>query len=171
MFSFNPLRKQAASSIVCDRATGIRRWVGIIALSLLAAAVAMPDKAQAESVKIVRNDPGGSVEKRLREIAQLRSSGTRVEIRGQCTSACTMFLGLPNACVSRTSRLGFHGPQSQYYGISLPPDKFEYWSLVMADHYPGAIRSWFIKEARLITMGVTTISGAQAIRMGARACV
>lgn len=126
--------------------------------------------AEAKSVAVIRNDPGGNLENRLAMLGQYRASGTRVEIRGRCDSACTMFLGLPNTCVARSSRFGFHGPQSQYYGISLPPDEFEYWSMVMADHYPSSIRSWFLNEARQTTMGVITISGSQAIRMGARAC-
>lgn len=170
MLIFNPLRKQAASSFVCTLTSRIRQGAAVLALTVLAMGAGLPNPAHAQAVKIVRNDLGGSVENRLREIAQLRNSGTRVEIRGQCTSACTMFLGLPNACVARSSRLGFHGPQSQYYGVSLAPDQFEYWSRVMADHYPGVIRQWFMAEARQTTMGLITISGAQAITMGARAC-
>jgi len=141
-----------------------------VALALPMAGLALPKVALSQSVSVIRQDSGGSVETRLRQIAQLRKAGTRIEIRGQCQSACTMFLGLPNACVARSSRLGFHGPQSQYYGISLPPDDFEYWSRVMADHYPQDIRAWFMDEARQTTMGLITITGADAIKMGARAC-
>ena len=137
---------------------------------MLAGAFYVPEPVQAQSVTVVSRDLGGELGTRLIKIAQLRSAGTRVEIRGQCASACTMFLGLPNACVARSSRLGFHGPQSQYYGISLPPNEFEHWSHVMADHYPAPIRAWFLAEARQTPMGVITISGTQAIRMGARAC-
>lgn len=103
-------------------------------------------------------------------IKALRNEWRRVEIRGQCASACTMYLGLPNTCVTRASQLGFHGPQSQYYGISLRPDQFEYWSHVMASNYPAPIARWFLAEARETTMGLITISGAQAIKMGAQAC-
>jgi len=170
MFKSGHLRKRASMSCALSALRRIRRRATLCALALAAAGLTAPDPVQAQSVIIVRNDLGGSVENRLREIAQLQSAGTRVEIRGQCTSACTMFLGLPNACVTLSSRLGFHGPQSQYYGISLPPDDFEYWSRVMADHYPGTIRDWFMAEARQTTMGLITISGSDAIRMGARAC-
>lgn len=131
-------------------------------------AIAAPVTAQ--TALIVRVDLGGSLEERLSLITALRSDGRRVEIRGQCASACTLFLGLPNACVTRASQLGFHGPQSQYYGISLPPDQFEYWSRVMASNYPAPIARWFMAEARKTTMGLITISGAQAIQMGAHPC-
>ena len=170
MFNRINLRERALLSFALGVSRQVRRRAAVCILALAAAGLTMPDLAQAQSVTIVRNDQGGSVESRLREIARLRSAGTRVEIRGQCASACTMFLGLPNACVAQSSRLGFHGPQSQYYGISLPPEEFEYWSSVMADHYPGAIRAWFMAEARQTTMGLITISGSEAIRMGARAC-
>ena len=124
----------------------------------------------AQSVLIVRNDLGGSIEERLSRIEQLRALGTRVEIRGTCASACTMLLGLPNACVGQASRLGFHGPQSQYYGVSLPRAEFEYWSQVLAAHYPATISDWFMKTARNTTLSLITISGKQAIKMGARPC-
>lgn len=143
----------------------IRLQTVLVANLMLCAAPAV-----AQSALIVRNDLGGSVQERLMMIAQLRDAGRRVEIRGQCASACTMYLGLPNACVSRAAQLGFHGPQSQYYGISLPPDQFEYWSRVMASNYPSGIARWFMSQARDTTMGLITISGAQAIKMGAHAC-
>ena len=119
---------------------------------------------------IIHNDRGGNVEQRVHQIEQLRKAGTRVQIRGRCDSACTMFLGLPRACVARTARLGFHGPQSQYYGISLSPANFERWSRVMAGYYPPRLRSRFMAEWRQTTMGLHVITGAEAIRMGARAC-
>lgn len=139
-------------------------------LAALAVTCAIAAPVAAQTALIVRNDLGGSVEERLFMIAALRNEGRRVEIRGQCASACTMYLGLPNACVSRASQLGFHGPQSQYYGISLPPDEFEYWSRIMASNYPPPIAQWFMSQARETTMGLITISGAQAIKMGAQAC-
>jgi hypothetical protein len=120
--------------------------------------------------QIIRNDNGGNVEARVHQIAVLRQAGTRVEIRGRCASACTMLIGLPKACVARTARLEFHGPSSQYYGVSLSPHQFEYWSGVMAGYYPPRMRAWFMSTARQTTMGVITISGAQAARLGARAC-
>lgn len=159
MFIQTNLRRRAAALL----------WHWVIGCALSAGLV-LPQPAQAQTVNIIRDDPGGSVAQRLRMIAHLRAAGTQVEIRGQCDSACTMLLGLPNTCVARSSRLGFHGPQSQYYGISLPPDEFEYWSQVMADHYPKAIGTWFMRDVRQNTMSLITLSGSQAIRMGARPC-
>jgi hypothetical protein len=116
----------------------------------------------------VRNDRGGSVKDRVALIEQLRAAGTTVRILGRCDSSCTMFLKI--ACVAPRARLGFHGPQSQYYGISLTPEDFLYWSEVMANYYPAKIKSWFLREARHETLGLTIITGATAIKLGAKPC-
>jgi hypothetical protein len=156
MSVFSNLRQRARHYVACLGVPHLRLGVGLV----LALGCAQPLHAQA--TKIIRNDPGGPVTARLQEIARLRSTGIRIEIRGNCASACTLYLGLPNTCVALSSRLGFHGPQSQYYGVSLPPPEFEHWSRIMAGHYPGAMRAWFMDEVRQTTMGLVTISGAQA---------
>lgn len=118
----------------------------------------------------IRNDRGGPLVERVKAIERHRKAGTRIIIAGQCYSACTMYLGLPNTCVLRSSRLGFHGPQSQYYGISLPPEMFDHWSRIMAGHYPPQIRTWFMQSGRETTLGIIVLTGDQAVSMGARAC-
>lgn len=120
--------------------------------------------------EVIRDDPGGNVDDRLVTIEVLRQSGERVEIAGWCASSCTLYLALPNACVRKSARLGFHGPQSQFYGVGLPPAEFERVSRVMASHYPAPLRAWFIATARHEIMGVVKITGRQAIQMGAREC-
>ncbi|WP_417250034.1 hypothetical protein [Celeribacter sp.] len=127
--------------------------------------------AQPRSAMIVRNDPGGRLADRVAQIDRIRASGTAVRIEGgYCNSACTMYLGLPNTCVSRTATFGFHGPMSQFYGMALPPDEFEYWSRVMAAYYPEELRDWYLREARYTTIGMKTVSGQTLIRMGVREC-
>lgn len=119
---------------------------------------------------VIRNDPGGDVASRVAQIEALRKSGERIEIAGWCASSCTLYLALPNACVRKGARLGFHGPQSQFYGIGLPPAEFERVSRVMAAHYPEQIRAWFMAEARHEILGVVKLTGRQVIAMGAREC-
>lgn len=119
---------------------------------------------------IVRNDLGGPLETRVREIEKLRLTGRSVKIKGDCESSCSLYLGLPQTCVYPKAVLGFHGPSSSIYGLALPPAEFEYWSQIMAAHYPPALRQWFLTRARNVTVGVYRISGAEAIRLGARAC-
>lgn len=125
--------------------------------------------ARGDALIVVR-DNGGLLVERMRHLSALRRSGQRVEIRGQCVSACTLYLGLPRTCVSRDIVMGFHGPQSELYGIALPPDEFEYWSRVMADHYPAPLRRWFLAEGRHEIMGVHRIRGRELIRLGVPEC-
>ncbi len=121
---------------------------------------------------VVRDDPGGNVALRVREVEALRAKGTRVEIRGNyCMSSCTLYLGLANLCISPHTKFGFHGPSSQVYGLALPPEEFEHWSRVMAAHYPRKLRGWYLREGRNRIMGFYEISGRELIRMGVRRCI
>ncbi|MDZ4136361.1 MAG: hypothetical protein U1D06_12330 [Paracoccaceae bacterium] len=119
---------------------------------------------------VITTDRGGALQERLQQVEALRRSGQRVEIRGYCVSACTLYLGLPHTCVSRTTVIGFHGPQSQFYGVGLPRAEFERWSRIMADHYPVPLRAWFMARGRNLTMELQTFRGVDLIRMGVPEC-
>jgi len=131
----------------------------------------IPVHAAGSRVIVVLNDRGGSVIERARLIQQYKAAGTRLEIRGNfCLSACTMYLGLRNACVAPNTVFGFHGPSSRIYGIGLRPDVFERWSRIMADHYPEPLKSWFLDIGRHRTVGFHIYNGSQLIGMGIRPC-
>lgn len=119
---------------------------------------------------VVTNDLGGVLTDYMASVEKLRRNGTPVVIRGTCVSACTLYLGLPNACVARNARLGFHGPSSPFPGIPLPPNQFERVSRQMATYYPADIRAWFLTTARKVTENYYVLTGAEAIAMGARPC-
>lgn len=119
---------------------------------------------------VIREDRGGGLAERLAQIETLRKSGERIEIAGWCASSCTLYLALPNTCVRASARLGFHGPQSQFYGIGLPPAEFDHWSRIMAAHYPAPLAGWFMREGRHEILDVIRLSGREVIRMGAKEC-
>jgi len=120
-------------------------------------------------VIVIRNDRGGLVAKRAEQIRQIRRAGQRVEIRGNlCLSSCTMYLGLPGTCVSPNTTFGFHGPSR--HGRRLAPDEFEYWSALIARHYPAALRDWYMKTGRTRITSYYRMSGRELIRMGVPAC-
>ena len=124
--------------------------------------------AQTTGAKVVQNDRGGWLGQRTAEIRQLRAAGQRVEVRGTCLSACTMYLALPNVCVASSATFGFHGPSNN--GQNLSPREFEHWSWVMAETYREPLRSWYISEARYRTSGYHQVSGADLINMGYSQC-
>lgn len=116
----------------------------------------------------IRSDMGGDVGARANKIRAMRASGQAVAIRGpSCYSACTMYLSLPGSCISRKARFGFHRPS--YYGAALSPERFEFWSRVIASHYPAPLQSWYMAEGRH-SISLRMFSGADLIRMGVSEC-
>ncbi|GGE05295.1 hypothetical protein SAMN05421774_101868 [Gemmobacter megaterium] len=118
---------------------------------------------------IVRSDMGGSLSEREVEIASLRYTGKKVVIDGTCASACTMYLGLENACLTPRAKLLFHGPRS---ASSTPytDEIFDRMSAQIAKYYPTEIAGWFMNDARFANPMVKALSYERAVAMGARPC-
>lgn len=156
--------------------TGAQRLMGLglCFLLLVSGPGALPVQAQVTSAidtqpLVVRNDRGGELRKRLKQLDLLRRSRRPVEIRGGvCFSTCTMFLGLPQTCISPRTVFGFHGPSS--YGRPLSPKVFEKASHVIADHYPAALRSWYLETGRYRIRTLYRIRGERLIELGVRRC-
>ena len=118
---------------------------------------------------VVQNDRGGDLRERLDQLHQLRRSGRPVEIRGRvCFSTCTLFIGLPQTCISPRTTFGFHGPSS--FGRPLSPEVFERASGVIADHYPSKLRRWYLETGRYRIRTLYRIPGTRLVEMGVRAC-
>lgn len=143
-------------------------------LAVTAKAGSLPEiesvsKTYEDGPLIVRNDRGGLVGQRAKEVASLQDKGRAVELRGRvCLSSCTMYLGLERACVSPSTTFGFHGPS--YYGRPLSSRDFEYWSQVIAAHYPPALKTWYLRKGRYKQSGYFQIKGSELIAMGIRRC-
>ncbi|GGH50100.1 hypothetical protein GVY41_05535 [Frigidibacter albus] len=161
-----------ASSI----ARALRRALPALAVATACAAALGPAPAAAQAIRaplniqplVIRDDAGGRVDWRAEKIAKLRQSGQPVQLRGECMSACTMYLSLPQVCVAANATFGFHGPS--FYGIPLNDYDFNYWSQVIAAHYPAPIAEWFMTEARYSTNRTRRIRGSELIRMGIPEC-
>lgn len=152
-------------------------FLRFLAIALLATSLASRRPAQAApqngwgngAVRVIGNDTGGRLRPRFEEIRRMRARGDRVEIRGRyCLSACTLYLGAGNVCVSPGTQFGFHGPG--YVDAPIRYDRFEYWSQRMAAYYPPQVSSWFMTRARYVTRGYMSLSGAELIRMGVPGC-
>jgi hypothetical protein len=129
----------------------------------------MPGFVLAQQVIVIGNDHGGYVGERAGIVDRIRALGTRVEIRGNiCYSACTMYLGAGNVCVSPATTFGFHAPSR--HGQALAPEDFEHWTGVMARFYAQPLRQWYMTTARYDRTRVTELSGAELIRLGYQAC-
>ena len=153
------------------------RLVAAVALGGGLALAAAPGSAFAQAPQVVgysaplviKNDRGGLVTRYIDRIKDLRRTGQPVEIRGEvCLSSCTMYLGLPQTCISRKTSFGFHGPSS--YGAPLDQKTFDRWSRIIASHYPAPLAEWFMNDARHSIWNVRHVRGSELIRMGIREC-
>jgi hypothetical protein len=118
---------------------------------------------------VIGNDRGGKIRSQLAKLAVIRANGQKIELRGRvCYSTCTLYLGLPQTCVLPDTRFGFHGPSN--YGFHLRTDAFEYWSHLIAAHYPEPLREWYLKTGRARINTFYRISGSELIRMGLAQC-
>lgn len=121
------------------------------------------------AVRIIGDDTGGALASRVLEVQALRATHTRVEIRGSyCYSACTMYLGVNDVCVSPTTVFGFHGPSGPDGPLELK--SFENWSRVMARHYVEPLARWYIQEARYETASIVQVKGQNLIDLGYQSC-
>ena len=128
----------------------------------------MGTQVQAQRAIIINSDRGGVLDQYVRQVSQLSRSGQRVELRGRCYSACTLYLGLRNVCIHPSARFGFHGPSRS--GTPLGQREFDHWSRMMANHYREPLRSWFLNTARHRINGHHFRRGSELIAMGYRAC-
>jgi len=157
-------------------ARALRRALPALAVATACAAALGPAPAAAQAIRaplsiqplVIRDDAGGRVDWRAAEIAELRSAGRLVELRGECMSACTMYLSLPGVCVAANTTFGFHGPS--FYGIPLNAHDFDYWSQVIAAHYPEPIATWYMSEARFSVNRTRRIRGSEMIKIGYPEC-
>lgn len=113
-------------------------------------------------------DHGGQISEYVGRI--VAAAGQRHEIRGDCMSACTMWLGHRNACVAADALLHFHGA-TERQALSVPAT----WRSVNATgnaallaFYPSRVRQ--VVRPWLASAQFRTLTGAQLIGLGVPAC-
>lgn len=121
-------------------------------LASLVLLLAMFIPAQA---RLIRNDPGGSVEAYIEAFAESAKNHEHIAIDGGCMSACTAVLSYPHdlVCVTPNAWLGFHDAYlatEDDDGNLFPKATDEYgWPVPDAEgtaeltsRYPASIRRW-----------------------------
>ena len=96
-------------------------------------------------------------------VRQFNASGERFRIDTHCQSACTLFLGIRNVCITPSAELAFHAG-----GIgTISP----YVTSRMLASYNGRLRSYLRAGHYMETFDFHVISGRDMIaRFGYRAC-
>lgn len=92
----------------------------------------------------VTDNPGGKIEDFTKIIRIYEQNQTLVHIKGDCASACTLFLYLKNICIYPDTRFFFH---SAYYEKEIAPGiikKFPHYQMTLAMYhaYPDWTKKW-----------------------------
>lgn len=106
--------------------------------------------------KVVVFDDGGWITWYDQHMQELLANGTRVEIRGGCMSACTMYLGAAEVCVHPEADIGFHGSIQVIKAITKAEG-----DALMAKYYTPALRKWFYKNAAHIQGSWISLTGQE----------
>lgn len=149
----NPLRANMTRIIACLA----------VLMTLL---IALPPTAQARAQTrgkaapiVILNNKGGNVMEAVKYRNQLAASGRRVEVRGYCRSACTIYITLPNACLGPKATVGFHAPRIPNTTI-IPPLVDQ----IMGNYYRnGILQMWNSQWKRSLNMH--KISAREYVRL------
>ena len=123
--------------------------MGIARVALCAAMLALGVTSASATMRIAE-DRGGQIGRYLQTFAQVRSSGERVVIDGNCLSACTLVLGLvprSRVCATPRARFGFHAawmPDSDGRPVTSPMGTQALWNI-----YPAHVRQWISRNGGL----------------------
>lgn len=136
----------------------LKRIAGVVVMGVLLCAT----PGMGGSLRVIQNDPGGVVREYLIEVNMATLRGDVIRIEGWCASACTLFLSVPNSCVTPQARLAFHAPAG---GTRSQNDEVAHY---IAAQLPGEVGRWYLRNAAHLTGGDhATLSGVQLVQMGA----
>jgi hypothetical protein len=118
---------------------------GMIFVAILIASALLARAVGAVPGVMIYRDTGGLISDYQNRYATIRSTGERVIIEGECTSACTIVLSLPRgqACAMPNAVLGFHAGSD----LRRPGEVSAVATKILADIYPPNVRKWFYASA------------------------
>jgi len=111
------------------------RSIALIVICLIGASPAFAER--------ISDDAGGLIDTYVQKFTRVRDSGERIEVDGQCLSACTLLLALvprERICVTPNAVFGFHSAWSYdaQGGEAVNRDATQ----SMWNMYPERIRQW-----------------------------
>ena len=113
---------------------------------------------------IIQADHGGMISEYLDRYEQIKKSGERVVIDGNCFSACTLVLGIvppERICVTSRANLGFH---TAWFSDGGRQAYSEAGTGVLLENYPRNILAWFNRYGGL-SYKMLYLEGAELARM------
>lgn len=119
---------------------------------------------------IVRDHPGGYLMGTIADVEDINALGLPVRIVGRsCVSACTLFLGARDVCVSQRTSFGFHQPGRAKGRGPLDPGTLDAAIRKAAEQYRPGLRDWWLKRGSR-SKRLTYLSGRELTRFGYRKC-
>ena len=118
-------------------------------LLLCAVALLASGTSTSATMRIV-DDRGGPIDEYFHAFAEVRSTGERVVVDGDCLSACTLVLGLVpynQICVTSRARFGFHTPlvlNNEGSFVTRANATQAMWNV-----YPASVQQWINRHGGL----------------------
>ncbi|MBE1289519.1 MAG: hypothetical protein GJ679_05880 [Rhodobacteraceae bacterium] len=141
----------------------ITRWRGaVMAWLCLLATGGMMAPGHAAGRLLIQNDGGGPLGDYILHTRLAGLTHDEVQITGWCASACTLYLSLPQTCVSRDAQFGFHAPSGGTAAQNRDALR------LFAEYLPANLQGWYLREAAHLTgREYRALSGADLVAMGA----
>ena len=143
--------------LIAEIASDAAKLVCMLAPLAIGLAVYAPN-ADAQSPVVIDGDMGGVLADYALRAGQYRRDNRRVEILGACGSACTVFIGLPGACIGPHASVLMHAAYERGTGKTLP------WATAMiVASYPLKLQQWVAAHggltAEIMTLGPDDMRG------------
>jgi len=117
---------------------------------------------------VINDDPGGDLSSYWDIFRFYAHQNTTVEVRGDCTSACTLIVGAidkSKICFGSNGKLHFHQASSAL-DDSISPETTQW----MFDNYPSDIQNWIGHAEDLPAEGFRTLHAQDLWKMGYHKC-
>jgi ATP-dependent protease ClpP protease subunit len=132
------------------------------AAALIATVFFIAPQCQAQSTRVIQRDNGGSVEKYLMDTSLATLRGDSIRIVGWCASACTLYLGVGNTCVTRNATFAFHAPRGGTRSQNIQATE------LLAKRLPAPLGRWYLDNAAHLTgQRYLVLTGEEIVQMGA----
>jgi len=119
---------------------------------------------------IVRDHPGGYLVGTIADVEDINALGLPVRIVGRsCLSACTLFLGARDVCVSPRTSFGFHKPGRAKGRGPLDQGTLDAAIRKAAEMYRPGLRDWWLQRGSR-SKRFLYLSGRELIRFGYPSC-
>lgn len=128
-------------------------WVALFVLGLATLGLATPADTfpRVSDPMVITSNPGGRVGDFVRGWRAVERAGVRVVIKRECTSSCTIVLGMvPNdrVCVYPGARFGFHLLARQEPNGRMVQEP-ALTAQFVREFYPGPVREWIKRHGPL----------------------